>query len=90
MNVILLVTIFSLIIPSKQALHMFQQNRYESKRYSMWLKDNFKTNQKNNIIAMFFIVVAFVRIYYQSFHFFNNYFNLFNHACFGRIKKGIY
>ena len=30
-------TIFAMLIPTKHALHMFQQNRYEIGRYSKWL-----------------------------------------------------
>lgn len=28
------------VIPSKKALHMFQQNRYETGRYTEWIKEN--------------------------------------------------
>ena len=33
-----------MLIPSKHALHMFQQNRYELRRYSKWLNDNVSKN----------------------------------------------
>ena len=32
--------IFAALIPSKRALHMFQQNRYEVKRYYKWMLPN--------------------------------------------------
>lgn len=37
---ILLMSILVCLIPTKRALHMFQQNRYECGRYSAWLKKN--------------------------------------------------
>lgn len=35
--------IVSMLVPSKRALHMFQQNRYELGRYSTWLKEDIPT-----------------------------------------------
>lgn len=60
MKWILFVTIASLIVPTKRALHMFQQNRYETTRYTMWLQDFFKTNKKSIITALLTFIVAFI------------------------------
>ena len=38
--VIFAAMIFAALIPSKRALHMFQQNRYEVKRYYKWMLPN--------------------------------------------------
>lgn len=59
MKWILLITIFSLIMPSKMALHMFQQNRYELSRYTMWLKDYFKNNKTQILKGVGVFIVAF-------------------------------
>ncbi len=37
---ILLCACFAALIPGKRALHMFQQNRYETGRYVSWIKEN--------------------------------------------------
>ncbi len=61
MNLILvIVIIISLIVPSKKALHMFQQNRYELPRYTMWLKDWFKINSKTIIKTSVLLAIAYV------------------------------
>lgn len=59
MNFILIVTLLSLVVPTKKALHMFQQNRYEATRFSMWISDYLKTNVRNIILAIFFVGLAF-------------------------------
>lgn len=40
---IILISILVCLVPTKKALHMFQQNRYECGRYSAWLKKNWKS-----------------------------------------------
>lgn len=60
MKWIMLITIFSLIVPTKQALHMFQQNRYEATRYTMWIKDYLKSNVKSVIKAILVFISAFL------------------------------
>ena len=42
MNIVIRIALFVLfsvliVLPTKHALHMFQQNRYELKRYTDWL-----------------------------------------------------
>ena len=60
MNLIITgVIIISLVIPSKKALHMFQQNRYELSRFSMWLKSNLKNNQKVILTNLGLIIASF-------------------------------
>lgn len=58
---------FALFTPTKHALHIFQQNRYETERLNEWIKDNFKLNLKNAIIPVFIGIIACV----MSFIFFN-------------------
>lgn len=60
MKWILLIATISFIIPTKRALHMFQQNRYETTRYTMWLQDFFKTNRKSVVIGVLTFVLAFL------------------------------
>lgn len=58
-NLILLTSIISLVLPTKKALHMFQQNRYELSRYTMWLKDWLKNNQRKVLKAILLWLSAF-------------------------------
>ncbi|MEG0239122.1 UDP-N-acetylmuramoyl-tripeptide--D-alanyl-D-alanine ligase [Anaerorhabdus sp.] len=45
-------------VPLKHALHMFQQNRYESGRYSAWLKGNLKTFSGKSIVPIIITVLV--------------------------------
>lgn len=60
MNIVVLATIVGLIIPSKKVLHMFQQNRYERSRYTMWFKDFIKNNCKEIRNTLLIILVAYL------------------------------
>ena len=61
MNIILIIVIIiSLIMPSKKALHMFQQNRYELSRYTMWLSDFFKVSFKKIMVGATYVMMAFL------------------------------
>ena len=40
------------LIPTKHALHMFQQNRYELTRYTAWLKQNIKVLWESMPVAV--------------------------------------
>ena len=60
MNIVTLTTIIALIIPSKKVLHMFQQNRYERSRYTMWFKDFIKNNGKEINITLLVILIAYL------------------------------
>lgn len=60
MRIVILVTVISLFIPTKKVLHMFQQNRYETKRYTMWLNDFIKNNIKQVVLTLAVIAVAFL------------------------------
>ena len=49
MNIVIRIVLFVLfaaliVLPTKHALHMFQQNRYELKRYTDWLKERISTS----------------------------------------------
>ncbi len=68
MKWILIVTLISIVMPTKRALHMFQQNRYEATRYTMWLQDQVKTSKKSIIIGLLvFIVSFFLGVFVNSF-----------------------
>ena len=54
------VLIFAALIPMKHALHMFQQNRYELKRYMLWIKENYFGGFRRALIpALIICAVAF-------------------------------
>ena len=53
-------------IPLKQSLHMFQQNRYELRRYGPWLKDRLKFDLKREL-RWSMIVVLYVLISLASY-----------------------
>lgn len=50
----------ALFVPTKHALHIFQQNRYETERLNEWIKENFKLNIKNAMIPVLIGIVALV------------------------------
>lgn len=43
--------LMAMLVPSERALHMFQQNRYETGRYSSWIRDSAATNRPGMILA---------------------------------------
>ncbi len=52
-----------MIVPTLNALHMFQQNRYETDRYKTWIKTQFKHLKfpfKELLIALVYIALFFV------------------------------
>ena len=65
MNLIItLVIIISLVLPSKNALHMFQQNRYELGRYTMWGKSWLTNNLKKILtISLLFVTAFFLSVF---------------------------
>ena len=38
--VVMIAMAFAMVVPTKRALFIFQQNRYETGRYQAWLKEN--------------------------------------------------
>ena len=63
-------TIVAMLIPTKHALHMFQQNRYEIGRYSKWLVGNKKMIQDMLVTTLCYIVVAGLLTYFAGFKIF--------------------
>ena len=59
--IFLLLIILMMLIPTKHALHMFQQNRYELRRYGKWLNDNVG----KNVLLGLIIALVLVIIYYM-------------------------
>ncbi len=67
MNIIIMIVIvIGLIIPTKTALHMFQQNRYELSRYSMWIGSWIKNNLLEILYNFAFVLAAFIAAVYIS------------------------
>ena len=61
LKILLLVcSVCALLIPTKHALHIFQQNRYEIKRLNEWIKENFAFNVKHSLICIVICIVACV------------------------------
>lgn len=59
-----------LIVPIKNALHMFQQNRYELRRFGPWLMGEFKYQLKHSKLWMIVLALYFVLAlvaYFSSF-----------------------
>ena len=54
-----------MFVPGKQALHMFQQNRYELRRYLPWIQERAAHHAKNAIwIVLFYlpwIIIAYAK-----------------------------
>lgn len=63
--ILMILSIFVTLVPTKHALHMFQQNRYELTRYTTWLKENISTILKENVIP----IVSFILITISAFFF---------------------
>ncbi len=63
-------TIVAMLIPTKHALHMFQQNRYEIGRYSKWLVGNKKMIQDMLVTTLCYIVVAGLLTYFAGYKIF--------------------
>ena len=65
--ILAVVTLVAMLIPTKHALHMFQQNRYELGRYSKWLAGNKKMIQGMLVSTLCYIVVAGLLTYFAGF-----------------------
>lgn len=53
---LMFVLAMNFVIPSKHALHMFQQNRYELTRYTKWLREVKKTGTNLYILLCYFML----------------------------------
>ena len=56
----------SMIIPSKHALHIFQQSKYVTKRYVDWLKETLKKNKLSFVYVVFIFMSLFISNYYVT------------------------
>lgn len=57
----LLISLLSCWVPTKRALHMFQQNRYECGRYSAWFKQNWmKQFLLNGLLCLILCGLLFI------------------------------
>ena len=65
--ILAVVTLVAMLIPTKHALHMFQQNRYELGRYSKWLAGNKKMIQGMLVSTLCYIIVAGLLTYFAGF-----------------------
>ena len=58
LNILLALSVAAaMVIPTKRALHMFQQNRYEFGRYTSWIKDTL-SREKSSLILMAVCVIV--------------------------------
>lgn len=58
-----ILVVLAAVVPSKHALHMFQQNRYELTRYSQWIEVNIEGGARRAAIpAALIVAVAFACI----------------------------
>lgn len=55
----------ALIIPTKHALHMFQQNRYETGRYSGWVRENWKDGVPGSILPIGLVLLMAVLSFFH-------------------------
>ena len=55
--ILVAIILISMIVNIKNSLHMFQQNRYEFKRYTDWLKENKLKNYKFWIMYIIFFIL---------------------------------
>lgn len=61
LNMILLILMAAgACVPSKRALHMFQQNRYETGRYSEWIRENLTRLAKKNLVPILLMLLVFI------------------------------
>lgn len=58
MSIYFVILVLAFLVPAKHALHMFQQNRYEVKRYYHWVMENWKAGMKRALIPFLMIVLA--------------------------------
>lgn len=54
-----------MLVPAKHALHMFQQNRYETWRYSAWLKENIFADTAGHVIPLGILLVSLVLSFFH-------------------------
>jgi UDP-N-acetylmuramoyl-tripeptide--D-alanyl-D-alanine ligase len=55
-----------MLVPGKRALHMFQQNRYELRRYLPWLKSRADHMAKNAFLVVLFYVPWILLAFFAS------------------------
>jgi UDP-N-acetylmuramoyl-tripeptide--D-alanyl-D-alanine ligase len=48
------------LVPAKRALHMFQQNRYETGRYTSWINENLSGNLKGSIFPLGLVLLNLI------------------------------
>lgn len=48
----------AMVIPTIHALHMFQQNRYETGRYTSWIKDSLSSGISGMIVPSVFVILS--------------------------------
>lgn len=56
--VIVILMVIGALVPAKRALHMFQQNRYETGRYSEWIRGNIKRLSRENTWNILFMILS--------------------------------
>lgn len=65
---LLICFVLASFVPVKHALHIFQQNRYETERLTPWIKENFKLNLKHAFVPVLIGIIGMVLsfVFFQS------------------------
>ncbi len=58
--ILIVVSMLTLRYPTRHALHMYQQNRYETYRYRTWIQENIKENIPKNTIPLLISIVCLI------------------------------
>ena len=58
-------TMWALWIPSRHALHMYQQNRYENGRFAKWIRTSVNDQGSSCIIPLAIVLISIVVSLFQ-------------------------
>ena len=58
--IVYVLCVMAMVIPSKHALHMFQQNRYETERYTGWIKESISDLVPSNVLPLGMLLIGVI------------------------------
>ncbi len=62
-----IVTVLTMLVPAKRALHMFQQNRYETGRFIKWMKESIRIQTSKSFIPLTLVIDAvFIPLFFKK------------------------
>ena len=62
-----IVTALTMLVPAKRALHMFQQNRYETGRFIKWMKESIRIQTSKSFIPLTLVIDAvFIPLFFKK------------------------